>query len=102
MNHWSDGIAQEKGDVAVEVETTDRSGTDLPWRVILFNDDVHTFDEVIYQLVKAIGCSVATAEGYAWTVHTKGKAVVYEDELEPCLKVQSVLKEIELITELRG
>lgn len=89
-------------DVAVEIAPTDRTGTDFPWHVVLFNDDIHTFDEVIHQLVKATGCSVATAESHAWNVHTKGKATVFEDELEPCLKVQAVLREIELITEVRG
>lgn len=89
-------------EVLVEVEPTDRTGLDYPWRVVLFNDDIHTFDEVIYQLVKATGCSVSSAEQHAWTVHTKGKDVVFEDDLEPCLRVQSVLREIELITELRG
>lgn len=88
--------------VVAEAEPTDKTGTDSPWHVVLFNDDVHTFDEVIHQLVKAIGCSVVTAESFAWDVHTKGKATVYEDELEPCLRVQSVLREIELITEVRG
>ncbi|HUF08124.1 MAG TPA: ATP-dependent Clp protease adaptor ClpS [Rhodothermales bacterium] len=94
--------ALTESDVAVETVPTDRTGLDHPWRVILFNDDVHTFDEVIHQLVKATGCSIAVAEGHAWTVHTHGKAIVFEDDLEPCLRVQSILREIELITELRG
>ena len=96
--------AMEQGgsDAAVEDAPTDRSGTDLPWHVILFNDDVHTFDEVIHQVVKATGCSRIVAERHAWRVHSTGKAVVFEDELEPCLKVLSVLREIELITEVRG
>ena len=92
----------EEIDVAVEESPTDRTGTDFPWHVILFNDEVHTFDEVIHQLVKATGCSTATAESHAWRVHTEGKAMVYEDELEPCLRVQSILREIELVTEVRG
>ncbi|PSQ69055.1 MAG: hypothetical protein BRD31_06465 [Bacteroidetes bacterium QH_2_64_26] len=41
-----------------EVEEEDTGdGTDDPWFVILFNDEVHTFEEVIEQLVKATGCS---------------------------------------------
>ncbi len=75
---------------------------DSPWRVILFNDDVHTFEEVIAQLIKATGCSTSQAEAYAWRAHTKGKARVYEGAFEDCLRVQSVLKEIELITEIEG
>ena len=41
-----------------ELEKEDDGGdTDDPWFVILFNDEVHTFEEVIGQLVKATGCS---------------------------------------------
>ncbi|MDQ7053486.1 MAG: ATP-dependent Clp protease adaptor ClpS [candidate division KSB1 bacterium] len=36
-----------------------------PWKVILYNDDIHTFDEVILQLRKATGCSDAEAERIA-------------------------------------
>ncbi|MEX2602093.1 MAG: ATP-dependent Clp protease adaptor ClpS [Balneolaceae bacterium] len=73
-----------------------------PWSLILYDDDVHTFDEVIHQLIKALGCSVAKAEKLTWKVHTEGKATVYEGPFEECLKRNSVLKEIELITEIIG
>jgi len=75
---------------------------DRPWRVILYNDDVHTFDEVIYQLQLATGCSREQAEKFAWETHTKGKAKVYEGEFEDCFRVQMILKEIEMITEIQG
>ena len=48
-----------------------------PAKVILFNDDIHTFDEVITQLIKATRCSEAEAEGLAWEVHNNGKAAVF-------------------------
>lgn len=89
-------------DVAVEEETATEERLDTPWRVILFNDDVHTFDEVIVQLVKATGCSVEQAERHAWTVHTQGKDTVYEGTFEACFRVQSVLREIQLITQIEG
>ena len=75
---------------------------DSPWRVILYNDDIHTFDEVIGQLVKATGCSVPQAEAYAWTAHVKGKVAVYQGTFEDCLRVKSVLDEIALISEIQG
>lgn len=75
---------------------------DEPWNVLLFNDEVHTFDEVILQLMKATGCSVATAEEQAWTVHSEGKCTVYSGGFEACLGVQRVLNEIALMTEIRG
>jgi len=89
-------------DVEVLEKEDDGTGTDHPWKVILFNDEVHTFEEVIRQLVKATGCSKGRAEKLAWTVHTEGKANVYEGTFEDCFEVQAVLKEIQLVTEIRG
>lgn len=83
-------------------EEKEGGGTDEPWHVILFNDEVHTFEEVIGQLMKATGCSRGEAEDLTWTVHNEGKANVYEGTFEECFEVQSVLKEIQLVTEIRG
>ena len=80
----------------------DGTGSDDPWFVVLFNDEVHTFEEVIGQIVKATGCSRDKAEDLAWTVHNEGKATVYEGTFEECFEVQSVLKEIQLVTEIQG
>lgn len=87
-------------EVAVEEETEER--LDTPWSVILYNDDVHTFEEVIAQLVKAIECTMEEAEYLAWTAHSEGKATVFEGTFEECFRVQGVLREIQLVTEVRG
>ncbi len=73
-----------------------------PWHVILYNDEIHTFDEVIIQLIKATGCSLTQAEELTWEVHLNGKARVYEGAIDECLRVSSILQEIQLITEIRG
>ena len=72
----------------------------LPARVILFNDEDHTFDEVIFQLMKATGCSLAEAEGLAMEVDMRGQAYVFEGEISRCLNVSSILEAIELHTEI--
>ena len=69
-------------------------------RVILFNDNIHTFDEVINQLIKAIGCSTQVAEKFAVEVHTKGKAAVYEGMMTKALIVSHILEEIGLHTQI--
>jgi ATP-dependent Clp protease adapter protein ClpS len=74
--------------------------TGEPAKVILFNDNVHTFDEVIDQLIKAIGCSRSKAEAYAWEVHTRGKAAVFEGPMNDCIRVSHVLEEIALHTQI--
>jgi ATP-dependent Clp protease adaptor protein ClpS len=73
-----------------------------PWYVVLFNDEVHTFDDVAIQLVKATGRPMSEAETLAWTVHSKGRARVYDGDLESCLRVSGVLREISLTTEVQG
>lgn len=73
---------------------------DVLSRVILYNDDHHTFDEVIDQVCKATGCSESKAEAIAWEVHLRGQACVWEGEIFECLRVSSVLEEIALHTQV--
>lgn len=73
----------------------------LPARVILYNDEVHTFDEVILQLMKATGCSMHVGENLALEVDSRGLAMVFEGEMIDCLQVSSVLEEISLHTEVK-
>jgi ATP-dependent Clp protease adaptor protein ClpS len=69
-------------------------------KVILFNDEWHSFDEVIGQILKAISCSFEKAEALTWEVHSKGKAIVFDGDLIECLKVSAVLEEISLHTQI--
>lgn len=69
-------------------------------KVILFNDDWHTFDEVISQIVKATGKSFDKAQDLTHQVHNDGKAVVYDGDMSDCLKVSSILEEISLHTQI--
>ena len=71
-----------------------------PAKVILFNDEIHTFEEVIGQLIKALSCDTATAEGLTWEVHNTGKAMVFEGAMNECVKISSVLEEIALHTQI--
>lgn len=67
-----------------------------PWNVILVNDDWHTFEEVILQLMKATGCSIEKAQEITWKVHTEGEAVCYSGPRERCELVAAILEEIYL------
>jgi ATP-dependent Clp protease adaptor protein ClpS len=71
-----------------------------PVKVILFNDEVHTFEEVIGQLIKALRCDTARAETLTWEVHNNGKAAVFDGPMEECVKVSAVLEEIALHTQI--
>jgi len=85
-------VPKKEDEVDVEIQE--------PATVILFNDEIHTFDEVIDQLIKATGCDVGKAEALTWTVHHSGKAAVYEGPMPDCLKVVSILEEIALHTQI--
>lgn len=73
---------------------------ELAARVVLYNDEVHTFDEVIEQIIKATGCSAARAEELTLEVHTSGKAIVFDGDVGSCLRVSNVLEEIALHTQI--
>lgn len=81
----------------IEEVTTDKN---LLSRVMLFNDDWHSFDEVIEQIMKATKCSFEEARSLTFEVHVKGKAIVFNGELSECLRVSSILEEIALNTQV--
>jgi hypothetical protein len=76
------------------------TGIGLAARVILFNDEEHTFDEVIGQIIAATGCSYDHAEDLTFEVHSTGKAMVFEGDLPQCLRVSGILEEIALHTQV--
>lgn len=91
-----------KVEVDVLEEEQEDEQENSPWRVILFDDDVHTFEEVIQQLKKALSCSNEHAQKLTMKVHNEGKAQVFEGSFEECFEINGVLKEIQLITEIKG
>jgi ATP-dependent Clp protease adaptor protein ClpS len=103
---WYQRTRMTAGEEALEEAVEERRETSIhiesPWHVILFNDHVHAFDEVILQLVKATGCGLPRAAEVAVEAHTVGRSGAFSGELEACLGVQSILGEIGLLTELAG
>ena len=85
-------------DFEQDIDIEDSVG--LSPKVVLFNDDWHTFEEVIYQIIKAIGCSIQKAESITYEVHNAGKSIVYSGDLSDCLRVSSILEEISLHTQI--
>ena len=71
-----------------------------PYKVILYNDDVHSMDEVVFQLQRATGCSLEKACFIMEEAHTRGRAVAYTGAKEDCEKVCAVLRQIRLQVEM--
>jgi len=93
-------VPDEDEDVLIDDDIGIR--IDAPWKVVLYNDNIHTFDEVILQLQKALGCSAQRAENIAFEAHNRGKAVAYRGEFNECFRVMGVLREIQLVVEIEG
>jgi ATP-dependent Clp protease adaptor protein ClpS len=98
MKKWEPIIFSSQTEVDKEASSVTEIAS--PLKVILFNDNIHTFDEVIAQLIKATGCSTSRAEALAWEVHSAGKAMCYEGSLGECLRVSGILEEIGLHTQI--
>lgn len=85
------------------VEQTDQD-TDVrlgsPRKVVLYNCECHTFDQVIHQLQKATGCSVEEADRIALEVHTTGRSIAYSGTAEECERVAAILRQIKLQVEI--
>jgi len=102
MHSLDDLLMQLDHETDSEIEEVVEESVATPWRVILYDDSIHTFDEVINQLIKATGCNLTKAEEITWQVHNEGKAIAFVGEFEECLMVDTVLKEIQLVTEIKG
>ena len=83
-----------------EVDVAEDISIGLESKVVLFNDDWHTFDEVINQLIKAVNCTYEQARSHAFEVHVKGKSIVFTGLMKECLRVTSILEEIALTTQI--
>lgn len=69
-----------------EEETDVLTALDEPYSLIVWNDEVNTFEWVIETLVEVCGHSAEQAEQCAYIIHFQGKYAVKEgsyDELKP-------------------
>ncbi len=67
-----------------------------PWKVVLFNCECHTFDEVENVVMKATRCTLSRARQISNEVNSKGSAVVYDGPLERCEAVADVIGSVGL------
>jgi ATP-dependent Clp protease adaptor protein ClpS len=84
----------------IDIDMDEDISIGLTCKVILYNDDWHSFEEVINQIIKAIKCPFEVARDLTFEVHVKGKALVFRGDMKDCLQVSSVLEEIALNTEI--
>jgi ATP-dependent Clp protease adapter protein ClpS len=90
----------------IELERVDEASLDAffafedLWAVVVWNDDVTTFQTVIQAFVEIFGHTVERADQLAWRIHRTGKAVAAvrpKDEAEAAVhalhlrKIQATL-----------
>lgn len=61
---------------------------------VVYNDEVHTYDHVISNLVKIIKCSKMTASIIASTISREGRCLVVNDTLATCNEYSSKISSI--------
>ena len=74
-----------------EDEATDRLSEYI---VIVFDNPVNTWEEVIGILQKATGCSYEEALNETWEVHHLGRSVVHHGDLEECRRAAAIIRKI--------
>ncbi len=70
------------------------------WNVIVWNDDIHSFEEVIDCLMQVLGINEQDAFTHAYTVHTLGKSVVASETQEKAEHYHAQIEEFGLFVTL--
>lgn len=61
-------------------------------RLVLWNDEINTFDHVIHCLMKHLQYGQGQAEEIAWKVHTEGKCTILEGSYNEMEIFRKILK----------
>ena len=70
------------------------------YSLVLYNDDVNTFDHVINCLIRICQHNVVQAEQCAWLVHNRGKCNIKSGKLTILRKMQNALTQNGLSAEI--
>lgn len=85
----------------IREETPSDAGNDLGTHgVKIFNNEVTSFDEVIWILMLATQCGTDEATLEANEAHARGWAFVHWASLEECQKVASIIETVRVRTEI--
>jgi ATP-dependent Clp protease adaptor protein ClpS len=70
------------------------------WIVVVYNNEVNTFDEVTEILMRATGCPMEEAEMETWEIHHLGRSVVHWGGREECGQVAEIIATIGIRVEV--
>ncbi len=83
---WLQNIHQHQKQEEESIDTALAEKNDFPWQLIVWNDDVNTFDWVITSLMEICHHNRKQAEQCALFIHFRGKYAVKHgeyDKLQP-------------------
>ncbi len=83
-----------------ETQTIETPTDEPTHRVILYNDEWHSVDEVVLQIQKATGYDIYKATAIMLEAHTKGRAVCFRGDRAKCHRVAGILRQIRLQVEV--
>ncbi len=84
----------------LEPKTSGAGQTNGRWKVVIYNNDSNSMDEVVYILVKATHCDLEEAAIETWEAHTYGQANVHFDTRETCEGAAAIISSIGVRTEV--
>ncbi|KAL7987331.1 hypothetical protein Chor_006250 [Crotalus horridus] len=79
---------EKENELPPGLETAKKNDT---YYCMLFNDEVHTYEQVIYTLQKAVNCTQKEAIGFATTVDRDGRRSVRYGDFQYCDQAKSVI-----------
>src|SRR5262245_19809738 len=80
--------------VLPRIDESDVANPERECIVIVFDNSVNTWDEVILILQKATGCSLEEAYNETWEVHHQGRSVVHHGDREECERAAAIIRTI--------
>ncbi|XP_039098568.1 E3 ubiquitin-protein ligase UBR2 isoform X10 [Hyaena hyaena] len=79
---------EKESELPADLEMVEKNDT---YYCMLFNDEVHTYEQVIYTLQKAVNCTQKEAIGFATTVDRDGRRSVRYGDFQHCEQAKSVI-----------
>jgi ATP-dependent Clp protease adapter protein ClpS len=84
----------------VEESNEQYTGTGSGFIVIVYDNDVNTYDQVIHILQQATGCTYEEAYVEAWEVDKLGKSVVHHGSRTECERAAGIIRQIGIRVEV--
>jgi ATP-dependent Clp protease adapter protein ClpS len=80
------------------IETPETAGSG-EWMVVVYNNDVNTYEEVMTILMLATSCDANEAYIETWEIDHLGQCAVHRSSQDECDRVAEVIRTIGLVAE---